>query len=62
MFDFLKKQGFDANAAQEFWAWFILGSKALMRDGQALGGLMPQELSGRWTFLLEKQGPHGALG
>ncbi len=107
MFDFLKKPQFDANAAREFWAWFIeredwiidciahhkadfiweldarlkpvfphfkkelefqlgfqdgkgeffffhFGNKALMQDGQALGSLMPQELSGRWTFLLEK--------
>ncbi len=23
MFDFLKKPQFDANAAREFWAWFI---------------------------------------
>ncbi len=107
MFDFLKKPEFDANAAREFWAWFIeredwiidciahhkadfiweldarlkpvfpyfkkelefqlgfqdgkgeffffhFGNKALTRDGQALGSLMPRELSGRWTFLLEK--------
>lgn len=40
------------NGAGEFF-FFHLGNKNLIRDGRALGEMMPNALKARWTYVLE---------
>ncbi len=41
------------NGNGEFF-FFHLGKKNLVRDGESLGKLMPEEIAKRWNFILEK--------
>ena len=41
------------NGKGEFF-FFHFGNKHLMRDGQILADMMPEELKERWTVILEK--------
>ncbi len=41
------------NEAGEFF-FFHFGKKVLSRDGETLGKMMPEEISKRWKFILEK--------
>ena len=40
------------NGVGEFF-FFHLGNKYLMRDGEALGNMMPEELKKNWKFIIE---------
>ena len=57
VFPYFKKElefqlGFNEGKGEFFF--FHFGNKHLMRDGQALAEMMPDELRGRWTVILEK--------
>lgn len=41
------------NQAGEFF-FFHFGKKALIRDGETLGRMMPPALAGNWKFILDK--------
>ena len=40
------------NGVGEFF-FFHLGNKYLMRDGETLGNMMPEELKENWKFIIE---------
>ena len=44
--------GFNEGRGEFFF--FHLGNRNLIRDGEALGSLMPEELQKHWRYILEK--------
>ena len=44
--------GYNSEAGEFFF--FHFGKKELIRDGEALGKLMPAEVARRWHFILER--------
>ena len=57
VFPYFKKElefqlGFNEGKGELFF--FHFGNKHLMRDGQSLAEMMPDDLKARWTVILEK--------